>query len=229
MTQAPTHFRIRRSEAPNRTSSGPNGVSSRARRATRWLVFAASAAWIGLGLGCDSPEPTAQPGPMEAPMGAAVVAPGAAPASGAPIVELAIGFHRVRAEVANTLPRRRQGLSGRPSLAPGEGMIFPYDPPEQPSFWMPDMHFDIDILWIRQGKIIDLHARVPTRSNGPFRPTRLPPRSTGSSKCPQAPPTRTAGELATRCFPTRNPSSSIGPRAAQRAERGRPVAAQAVG
>ncbi len=99
----------------------------------------------------------------------------AGPPPGLPEVELTIGIHRVTAEVANTLARRRQGLSGRRVLEPGRGMIFPYDPPEQPAFWMPDMHFDIDILWIQDRTIIDVHHDVPHEVERPL-PTYAPSR-----------------------------------------------------
>ncbi len=79
-----------------------------------------------------------------------------------------IGIHRIEADVADTPARRRRGLSGRPSLAAGRGMLFPYEPPERPFFWMPDMHFDIDIVWIRAGRIVDVHARVPHEVDPPL-------------------------------------------------------------
>ncbi|MAE97145.1 MAG: hypothetical protein CL910_21050 [Deltaproteobacteria bacterium] len=90
-----------------------------------------------------------------------------------PEVDVTIGMHRVRAEVADTLALRRRGLSGRRDLPPGRGMLFPYAPPTRPSFWMPDMHFPIDIVWIRDGRIVDLHVDVPHEVRPPL-PTYQP-------------------------------------------------------
>jgi uncharacterized membrane protein (UPF0127 family) len=62
--------------------------------------------------------------------------------------------HVVELEVANTPEKQLQGLSGRESLDENAGMLFPYPTEGTPGFWMPDMHFAIDIIWI------DKHKRV---------------------------------------------------------------------
>ncbi|MBW2242825.1 MAG: DUF192 domain-containing protein [Deltaproteobacteria bacterium] len=85
-----------------------------------------------------------------------------------------IGIHRVDADVADTPTRRQRGLSGRPSLTAGRGMLFPYDPPGRPVFWMPDMHFDIDIVWIRAGRILGVTANIPHQVSPPL-PRYSPP------------------------------------------------------
>ena len=83
-----------------------------------------------------------------------------AAASAAPRARVTIGVHVVDAEVADTPERRQRGLSGRPALGASEGMLFPYPEPGLHGFWMPDMHFDIDIVWIRAGRIVDVSANV---------------------------------------------------------------------
>lgn len=85
-----------------------------------------------------------------------------------------IGFHRIGADLADTPARRQRGLSGRPALANGRGMLFPYDPPERPTFWMPEMNFDIDIIWIRAGRILGVQANVPHQVKPPL-PRYQPP------------------------------------------------------
>jgi uncharacterized membrane protein (UPF0127 family) len=40
-------------------------------------------------------------------------------------------------------------------------MLFEYDQPGFYSFWMKDMRFDLDLVWIRDGRIVDVHHRVP--------------------------------------------------------------------
>ena len=79
----------------------------------------------------------------------------------APRVRVTIGVHVVDAELADTAERQQRGLSGRRALADGHGMLFRYDEPGLYGFWMPDMHFDIDILWIRAGRIVHVEANVP--------------------------------------------------------------------
>jgi len=54
----------------------------------------------------------------------------------------------VRAEVVETYFEMNKGLSGRESLAEGDGMLFIFEETDTHSFWMPDMHFAIDIIWL---------------------------------------------------------------------------------
>lgn len=53
----------------------------------------------------------------------------------------------VNADVSDTEILREKGLSGRPALSDGTGMWFVYQNDGIYSYWMPDMHFPIDIIW----------------------------------------------------------------------------------
>jgi uncharacterized membrane protein (UPF0127 family) len=92
---------------------------------------------------------------------------------GPPRAQVSIGVHVIDAEIADTPERQRRGLSGRPSLARGEGMLFVYDEPGLRGFWMPDMHFDIDIVWIRAGRIVYIESQAPHVVSGAL-PTYRP-------------------------------------------------------
>lgn len=63
-------------------------------------------------------------------------------------------------EVVRDEATRQKGLSGRPSLDEKSGMLFVFDKPAVYTFWMPDMNFPIDIIWINDGKVIDISANV---------------------------------------------------------------------
>jgi len=76
--------------------------------------------------------------------------------------------HPIEVEVVRTPEARARGLSGRPSLPRGRGMLFLFDHADRHGFWMPDMHFDIDIVWIRDGRIVDLARNVPHEVEGPL-------------------------------------------------------------
>ena len=69
-----------------------------------------------------------------------------------PVPVIQIGDATLRIEVADTDQKRVQGLSGRPSLAKNEGILFVFEEPGRYGFWMKDMNFSIDIIWIGQDK-----------------------------------------------------------------------------
>ena len=49
----------------------------------------------------------------------------------------------------------------RQSLAPDHGMIFPYDPPRDASFWMKNTLIPLDIIFIRPDRTI---ARIAAQT-----------------------------------------------------------------
>ena len=51
-------------------------------------------------------------------------------------------------EIADTLSEREMGLSGRDSMDNNSGMLFIFQEEEMPGFWMKDMKFSLDIIWI---------------------------------------------------------------------------------
>lgn len=71
-----------------------------------------------------------------------------------PTASLYIGNTKIEVELAATQKDREQGLSGRSGLGVGQGMFFVFDEPGNWSFWMKDMHFAIDILWIDENGTI---------------------------------------------------------------------------
>lgn len=65
-------------------------------------------------------------------------------------------------EVADDAAERAQGLSDRESLAENAGMWFAYVDAHQPSFWMRNMRFPIDIIWVDANfTIVDITHEAP--------------------------------------------------------------------
>ncbi len=64
-------------------------------------------------------------------------------------------------KIADTQAERTQGLSGLDSLPQDEGMLFVFSSPSQYRFWMKDMKFSIDMIFIRQGKVVDILSNIP--------------------------------------------------------------------
>jgi len=62
-----------------------------------------------------------------------------------------IGGETLRVTVAATEAARERGLSGRTGLLGDEGMLFVFPRDGTYAFWMKDMLFSIDIIWISPG------------------------------------------------------------------------------
>jgi hypothetical protein len=60
----------------------------------------------------------------------------------------------ITAELANTKASRELGLSGRHTMNDDEGMLFAFDVPGRYGFWMKDMDFPLDIIWINENGIV---------------------------------------------------------------------------
>lgn len=68
--------------------------------------------------------------------------------------EVSLAGHIFEVDVADTYQEQAQGLSGRESLAVDEGMLFVYADKQSLEFWMKDMLFSIDLLWIEDNTIV---------------------------------------------------------------------------
>ena len=85
-------------------------------------------------------------------------------------INSANGKHRFTVEVARTPEEQAQGLMFRKSVPPDRGMIFPYDPPVQVSFWMKNTLVPLDMVFIGpDGKIGRIAANTTPMSLDPGR------------------------------------------------------------
>ena len=67
----------------------------------------------------------------------------------------------ILAEVADTAEERIKGLSNRDKLDYNSAMLFVFDNESYHSFWMPNMNFAIDIVWLDSDcKIVDVAEDV---------------------------------------------------------------------
>ena len=83
-------------------------------------------------------------------------------------INSANGKHRFTVEVARTPEEQAQGLMFRNSVPPDRGMIFPYDPPVQVSFWMKNTLVPLDMVFIGpDGKIGRIAANTTPMSLDP--------------------------------------------------------------
>jgi uncharacterized membrane protein (UPF0127 family) len=72
-----------------------------------------------------------------------------------------------KVELAITQDQRTQGLSGRTELAPGAGMLFVFDEEGRYSFWMKEMRFPLDLVWIgARCTVVDITHKAPPPAPG---------------------------------------------------------------
>lgn len=80
------------------------------------------------------------------------------------VVPLLIEDQRLWVEVVTTPESITQGLSDRTEIGngtPSQGMLFILPERRQPSFWMKNMHFDLDMIWIKDNQIVAITPNVP--------------------------------------------------------------------
>jgi uncharacterized membrane protein (UPF0127 family) len=81
----------------------------------------------------------------------------------------------VQVEIADTEAKQERGLSGRDSLPPNTGMLFVFKEPAAYQFWMKDMKFPIDIIWLAADQTITYIKQNATPDSYPtiFEPPYL--------------------------------------------------------
>lgn len=78
-----------------------------------------------------------------------------------PSSTVSIDGHTFYVTLVKTEKDQEIGLSHRSSLPQDQGMLFPFDHPDYYAFWMRDMKFPIDIIYIANKHIVSIYANVP--------------------------------------------------------------------
>jgi uncharacterized membrane protein (UPF0127 family) len=86
-----------------------------------------------------------------------------------------IGNQKIKLEVAQTKEEITRGLMGRQSLAQDHGMVFLFHPASEERFWMAHCFISLDMLFVRDGKIVKIFENVP------------PCREENTDRCPTYP------------------------------------------
>jgi len=86
---------------------------------------------------------------------------------------ITIGNESFDALVSDTEPKRETGLSYRNGLKKGEVMLFIFDKPDLQGFWMKDMRFSLDMLWLDSNlRVVSFQSNVsPETYPNVFYPT----------------------------------------------------------
>ncbi len=91
-----------------------------------------------------------------------LAAPMTSNAAELPTTPLAIGTHKLTAELATTPAQRETGLMNRFSLKPDHGMLFVFERPEPLSFWMRNTYVALSIAFIAaDGTILNIEDMQP--------------------------------------------------------------------
>lgn len=68
--------------------------------------------------------------------------------------------NKIELEIADNTEELEKGLSGRDNLAENKGMLFKFSKADRYTFWMKDMKFPIDIVFINGGKVVTIYENV---------------------------------------------------------------------
>jgi len=74
--------------------------------------------------------------------------------------KLSIHDKKITVEVVNTEASTEQGLSDRAQIG-SDGMLFAFPQSQIQHFWMKEMRFDLDMVWLNNLRIIDISHNVP--------------------------------------------------------------------
>lgn len=72
-----------------------------------------------------------------------------------------LGNQTFELEVAKTRQQEALGLMYRTFLPSNRGMLFLFSPPQPVQFWMKHCRISLDMIFLRQGKVIAISANTP--------------------------------------------------------------------
>lgn len=79
------------------------------------------------------------------------------------------GGKAIKVEIADEAEEHWRGLSNKPSLDREEGMLFIFGRKQVRSFWMKDMNFPIDIIWMDGNEIVNITKNAQPEGSTPER------------------------------------------------------------
>jgi len=85
----------------------------------------------------------------------------------APEVLFARAGQTIGLEVAQTPEEQARGLMYRPTLARDRGMLFTFDPPQIVTFFMKNVLIPLDIIFLKDGQVLEIAANVPPCTTSP--------------------------------------------------------------
>lgn len=77
-----------------------------------------------------------------------------------------IGTKVLAVRIPQTDELKQLGLGGQMALSDTEGMLWLYPAGTRPTFWMKGMIMSIDIIWIKDDRIVDVSSDLPLPPDG---------------------------------------------------------------
>ncbi|MCL1972255.1 MAG: DUF192 domain-containing protein [Endomicrobia bacterium] len=81
------------------------------------------------------------------------------------VLNVTLADNDLKLVVANSPKAKAEGLSYKKEI-PEDGMIFFFPELETLSFWMKDMNFPIDMIWIAEDRVVGIEKNVPAPEPG---------------------------------------------------------------
>jgi hypothetical protein len=81
-----------------------------------------------------------------------------------PTTSLTINDKSLSLEIVTSTQDVQHGLSDRVSMPLDHGMLFVFDAPSVQRFWMYHMHFPLDMIFLRDGVVVDMVKNLPAPS-----------------------------------------------------------------
>lgn len=80
---------------------------------------------------------------------------------------LTIEANTLCTQIVRSQEEKEKGLSGRNPLTENQSMLFDFTNSlnRQPGFWMKDMKFDLDLIWIKNDKVFAITENVSAPKN----------------------------------------------------------------
>lgn len=81
-----------------------------------------------------------------------------------------IGEKKYILEIADSNAEREKGLGGRENLCAECGMLFVFEESDRYAFWMKDMRFSLDIIWLSGDRVVFVAHNVKPNFSGTIDP-----------------------------------------------------------
>ena len=90
---------------------------------------------------------------------------------------ITIDRYNISAFVADTDEKRSKGLSGVENMTENQGMLFVFDSPSRQGFWIKEMQFPLDIIWLDlNNSVIHIEKKLQPCTSVLFCPVYSPSR-----------------------------------------------------